>query len=88
MTSACACRTLGLDVDREGTDEFRVGFAVLVLKYESDDFDEVVAKLVERIGLGVGSRERRDVADILSGDETAFDDGGEGAHGRRPDRSG
>ena len=44
-------------MDREGADEFRFGFAVLVLKYEGDDFDEVVVKLVERIGVGVGSGE-------------------------------
>ena len=76
MASASVCRAWRLDVDREGADEFRFGFAVLVLEYEGDDFDEVVVKLIERIGVGVGSGERRDVADILAGDRTAFDDGG------------
>ena len=44
-------------MDREGADEFRFGFAVLVLKYEGDDFDEVVVKLIKRIGVGVSSDE-------------------------------
>ena len=49
------CRTWRLNVDREGADEFRFGFAVLVLEYEGDDFDEVVVKPVDCNRVSVGS---------------------------------
>ena len=61
------CRTRRLNADCEGADEFRLGFVVLVLEYEGDDVDEVVVKLVYRNRVSVGSGQRRNVADVLSG---------------------
>ena len=65
------------------TNELGLGFWIFILQHEGDDFDEIVVQLVEGVGLGVRARQGRDVAGILPGDWTAFDDGGEGAHGAR-----
>ena len=67
-------------MDGVGADEFGLGLGILVLEYEGYDLDEVVVELVERVGMGVCTRKRGDVSDILSGGGTALDDGGESAH--------
>jgi hypothetical protein len=66
-----------------GADEFGFCFRLLVFEYEGNDFDEIVMEMVEGIGVSVGSRQIRNMAEILPGDGTTLDDGGEGAHGRR-----
>ena len=42
-------------MDGVGADEFGRCFRVLVFEYERNDFDQVVVKLVESIGGGMGS---------------------------------
>jgi len=67
-------------MDGVGADEVGLRFRILVFQYEVDDFNEIGVKFVERVGLGMGSGEIRDVAYVVSGVGTTLDDGGVAGH--------